>query len=143
MSVTSQVLRLHEAIYKASDGRLGHRMIGVPSLLLGTTGRRSGQPRTNALVYARDGDGYVVVASKGGGDRSPGWYFNALAAPEVEIQIARTRLPARARAVERGDPDYERLWAVANANNHARYDAYQTRTSRPIPLLVLTPTHRP
>lgn len=63
MSLTGQVLRVHEALYKRTDGRLGHHMLGVPALLLRTTGRRSGVVRTNGLVYARDGDDYLVVAS--------------------------------------------------------------------------------
>ena len=72
MSLTGQMLRLHQAIYERTDGRLGHRTIGVPTLLLRTTGRRSGATRTNGLVYARDGDAYLVVASNGGADREPG-----------------------------------------------------------------------
>jgi deazaflavin-dependent oxidoreductase (nitroreductase family) len=71
MSITGLLLRIHEAIYKGTDGRFGHRMIGVPTLLLRTTGRRSGAIRTNALVYARDGDDYLLVASNGGADRPP------------------------------------------------------------------------
>ena len=66
MSATGQVLRLHERLYEATDGRVGHRMVGVPTLLLRTTGARSGVTRTNALVYARDGADYLVVASNGG-----------------------------------------------------------------------------
>lgn len=65
MGVTSQVLRFHEQLYKRTDGRVGHHMVGVPTLLLRTTGRRSGATRTNGLVYARDGDDYLVVASNG------------------------------------------------------------------------------
>src|SRR4051794_39675295 len=76
MSLTSSVLKVHERIYKATDGRLGHRMIGVPTLLLRTTGRRSGAVRTNGLVYACDGDDYLVVASNGGSDRPPAWLYN-------------------------------------------------------------------
>src|SRR5436189_190632 len=66
MSLTGQVLRLHQAIYERTDGRIGHRTIGVPTLLLRTTGRRTGATRTNALVYARDGDAYLVVAPNAG-----------------------------------------------------------------------------
>src|SRR5438067_1853483 len=84
MSITGQVLRLHEALYKRTDGRVGHRMIGVPTLLLRTTGRRSGATRTNGLVYARDGDDYLVVASNGGADRAPAWLHNLRANPHVE-----------------------------------------------------------
>ncbi len=114
-------------------------MIGVPTLLLRTTGRRTGAQRTNALVYAKDGDEYVVVASNGGQDNSPGWFFNVSAKPEVEIQVARAKTAGTARVLESGDPDYERLWRLVNDNNHDRYDAYQSETTRPIPLIVVSP----
>jgi F420H(2)-dependent quinone reductase len=139
MSVTAQVLRVHEAIYKATGGRIGHKMIGVPTLLLHTTGRRSGAPRTNALVYARDRDDYLVVASNGGADKAPGWYFNLRDKPDVEIQIGRSRRPARARIVAPADPDYARLWKIVNDNNRDRYYGYEKMTSRPIPVVALTP----
>jgi deazaflavin-dependent oxidoreductase (nitroreductase family) len=139
MSIQGQVLRVHEAIYKATGGRVGHKMIGVPTLLLRTTGRRSGAQRTNALVYARDGDDYLVVASKGGADQAPGWYFNLRDKPDVEIQIGRSRRPATARVLQPSDPDYARLWKIVNENNHDRYAGYQKLTSRPIPVVALTP----
>ncbi len=72
MGVAGQVLKLHERLYRLTGGRIGHRMIGVPTLLLDTTGARSGKTRTNALVYARDGDDYLLVASSGGLRSSPG-----------------------------------------------------------------------
>ena len=139
MSVTGWVLRIHEQLYKRSDGRIGHNMIGVPTLLLRTTGRRSGVTRTNALVYARDGNDYLVVASNGGADRPPGWLHNVRAKPEVEIQIGRERQPAKTRIVEPSDPSYDRLWKVVNANNRDRYTAYQQKTSRPIPVIAIAP----
>ncbi len=140
VSITGQVLRLHEQLYKRTDGRVGHRMIGVPTLLLRTTGRRSGATRTNALVYARDGDAYLVVASNGGADRPPAWLHNLRANPEVEIQIARKRRKAIATIVEPSDPDYNRLWKIVNDNNHDRYSAYQKQTARAIPVIVVKPT---
>src|SRR5437763_6260262 len=117
MSLQAQVLKVHERIYKSTDGRVGHKMIGVPTLLLSTTGRRSGQTRTNALVYAKDGDDYLVVASNGGADKPPGWLFNIEAKPEVEIQVGRDKQAATARALRPGEPDYERLWKIVNDNN--------------------------
>jgi F420H(2)-dependent quinone reductase len=140
VSLTDQVLRIHEELYKRTDGRLGHRMIGVPTLLLRTTGRRSGAVRTNALVYAQDGDDYLVVASNGGADRSPAWLYNLRAQPDVEVQIGRERRPATARIVEASDPSYERLWKLVNANNHDRYNAYQQKTTRRIPVVAITPS---
>ena len=139
MSLTGQVLRVHEKIYEASDGRVGHKMIGVPTLLLRTTGRRSGQTRTNGLVYARDGDDYLVVASNGGADKAPAWLHNLRADPSVEVQVGRDRQPATARVVGPPDPDYDRLWKIVNENNKDRYTAYQEKTSRPIRVVALTP----
>lgn len=139
MSLTGQVLRVHEELYKRTDGRIGHRMIGVATLLLRTTGRRSGARRTNALVYARDGNDYLVVASNGGADRPPGWLHNLQAAPDVEVQIGRERQRATARIIESSDPSYDRLWKVVNANNRDRYSAYQKKTARPIPVIAITP----
>jgi F420H(2)-dependent quinone reductase len=138
MSVTSQVLRVHEKLYIASDGRVGHKMIGVPTLLLRTTGRRSGATRTNGLVYARDGADFLVVPSNGGADRAPAWLHNLLADPSVEIQIGRDRQPATARVIEAADPDFDRLWTIVNENNRDRYRAYQEKTARRIPVVALT-----
>jgi deazaflavin-dependent oxidoreductase (nitroreductase family) len=140
MSITSQILGLHERLYKATDGRLGHHMIGVPTLLLRTTGRRSGATRTNGLVYVRDGDDFLVVASNGGADRPPAWLHNLQANPDVEIQVARERTKATARVVEPSDTDYDRLWKIANDHNRDRYSAYQKQTARPIPVVVIRPS---
>lgn len=140
MSITGQFLRLHEELYKRTDGRIGHRMIGVPTLLLRTTGRRSGATRTNGLVYARDGTDYLVVASNGGADRHPAWLHNLRTNPDVEIQIGRERRKAACRIIEPSDPDYVRLWKIVNANNRDRYSAYQKMTDRAIPIVVVTPT---
>jgi deazaflavin-dependent oxidoreductase (nitroreductase family) len=139
MSLTAQFLRLHEKLYVATDGRVGHRMIGVPTLLLRTTGRRSGATRTNALVYAPDGEDYLVVASNGGADRSPAWLHNLKANPDVETQVGRHRRPGKARVIVPGDDSYDRLWKLVNENNHDRYTAYQKQTSRPIPVVVVAP----
>ena len=135
----SLVLRVHDAIYRATDGRIGHRVLGVPTLMLTTTGRRSGQSRTNSLVYASDGDAYLLVASKGGSDSPPAWLLNLTAKPQVEIQVGRERRNAVARVVEPSDPDYARLWQLVNANNKDRYTAYQQQTSLPIPVVAITP----
>jgi deazaflavin-dependent oxidoreductase (nitroreductase family) len=115
-------------------------MIGVPTLLLRTTGRRSGATRTNGLVYARDGEDYLVVASNGGADRAPAWLHNLRANPDVEIQIARERRKGAARVVEPPDTDYDRLWKIVNDHNRDRYSAYQKQTARPIPVIVITPS---
>lgn len=136
----SGLLRVHQAIYEATGGWIGHRLIGVPTLLLRTTGRKTGQTRTAALVYAKDDESYIVVASKGGAEVSPGWFFNAKANPEVEVQFGRSRRKATAEPIEKGNPDYDRLWTLVNQKNGDRYNQYQRKTSRPIPLLRLTPS---
>lgn len=140
MSITGLLLRVHEQLYRRTDGRVGHRMMGVPTLLLRTTGRRSGTTRTNALVYARDGNDYLVVASNGGADRHPAWLHNLRANVDVETQIVRDRRKATATVVEPSDPAFDRLWKIVNENNRDRYNAYQKQTTRAIPVVVVTPS---
>jgi deazaflavin-dependent oxidoreductase (nitroreductase family) len=139
MSLTDQFLRIHRVLYERTDGRVGHRLIGVPSLMLRTTGRRSGQIRTAVLTYGSEAGSYVVVASNGGGDRPPAWLHNVEAQSAVSVQIGRARSAATARIVNAGDADYTRLWRLVNDVNHDRYDAYQRKTMRHIALVVLTP----
>jgi F420H(2)-dependent quinone reductase len=143
-SATHLLLQLHEAVYKATGGLIGHRVLGgMPTLLLHTTGRRSGQPRVNALTYLADGDRWVVVASKGGSDTAPAWLHNLRAQPEVEVQVGRRKHRATARELRAGDPEHARLWEAANRLNGGRYDAYQARTRRRIPLVILNPAGSP
>lgn len=134
------VLRVHDAIYKATNGRIGHHVPALPpSLLLHTTGAKTGRPRTTTLTYAKDGDSYLIVASKGGDPRSPGWYHNLKADPNVEINVGPKRFGVTAKPVLPADLDYARLWRIVNQNNSNRYQAYQDRTARPIPVVVLKP----
>jgi deazaflavin-dependent oxidoreductase (nitroreductase family) len=134
-----QVLRVHDAVYRSTNGWIGHRTLWIPSLLLHTVGAKTGKQRTTSLTYARDGDSYLVVASKGGDPKAPGWYHNLKAKPNVEINVGPKRFGVTARPVMPGDPDYDRLWEIVNKNNANRYKAYQSKTSRPIPVVVLTP----
>jgi deazaflavin-dependent oxidoreductase (nitroreductase family) len=134
-----RLLKVHQWVYERSGGRVGHRLGPTRNLLLRTVGARSGLPRTTALTYSRDGGDYIVVASMGGAPRSPGWYHNLRARPEAEIQIGTRRLPVTARAVLPGDPDRDRLWRLADRNNGGRYSQYQKATTRPIPVVALTP----
>jgi deazaflavin-dependent oxidoreductase (nitroreductase family) len=138
-TIQGPILKLHQQLYEHSGGKVGHRMLGVPALLLRSTGRRSGAQRCNALIYAPDGADFVLVASNGGSDRAPGWLYNVRAKPEVEVQIGRTRSPGIARSLEPADAEYGRLWRLVNDNNHGRYDAYQRKTARPIALVVVSP----
>jgi deazaflavin-dependent oxidoreductase (nitroreductase family) len=137
--IGAKVLQAHQLIYERSGGHIGHRLLGVPTLLLRTIGAKTGQKRTNALSYARDGRSYVVVASNGGAARAPGWYHNLRADPSASIQIGTGRQPVTARFLLPTDADYPRLWTVVNGYNRNRYAGYQKLTSRPIPLVVLTP----
>ncbi|MFZ0040460.1 MAG: nitroreductase family deazaflavin-dependent oxidoreductase [Solirubrobacteraceae bacterium] len=137
-SAFGAALKVQAFLYERTDGLVGHRILGVPCLMLRTTGRKSGQTRTNSLVYAQDGDRYLVVASKGGAPTAPAWLLNLRAKPEVEVQIGRSRFPATATEIGRDDPDYARLWKVVNDKNSNRYDAYQKKTTRPIPVVALT-----
>jgi deazaflavin-dependent oxidoreductase (nitroreductase family) len=133
-------LSAHRWLYEWTGGRIGHRLPGgVRAALLQTTGRKTGRPRTVPLAYFRDGADYVFVASNNGADRPPAWLLNAAARPEVALQVGRVHLPGTARVVPAGDPDHARLWRLANDQNHGRYDRYQARTSREIPVLVVAP----
>ena len=92
------------------------------------------------MSYARDGDDYLVVASKAGAPRAPGWYHNLKAHPDIEINVGAQRFAVTARPVLPDSLDYARLWKLVNKNNADRYVEYQKKTSRPIPVVVLTPT---
>ena len=133
-------LRAHVSLYARTGGRVGHRLMGVPTLLLHTTGRRSGLRRTAVLAYGRDGSDFVVVASNDGRDEPPAWLLNVRADPAVTVQVARRSAAGRARVVEPGDPDYPRLWTLVNRVNHGRHDGYQRQTTRPIALVAVTPS---
>ena len=133
-------LRLHTLVYQKTGGRVGHRVPGMPpNLLLHTVGAKTGQPRTTSLTYARDGDSYLIVASNGGDRRYPGWYHNLRKHPDCEINVGSKRFGVTARPVGPDDSDYPRLWRIVNENNANRYSGYQNRTSRPIPIFLLTP----
>jgi deazaflavin-dependent oxidoreductase (nitroreductase family) len=138
-AVGIKVLKGHQVLYERTGGLIGHRILGVPSLLLHTTGAKTGLARTNALSYAREGADYLVVASMGGAPTAPGWFHNLKARPEAEIQLGRRHLPVTSHAVMPGEADFERLWDLVNKRNADRYRAYQRATTRPIPVVVLRP----
>jgi deazaflavin-dependent oxidoreductase (nitroreductase family) len=123
--------------YRLTGGRLGGTFLrGAPVCLVTTTGKRSGQPRTVALLYLPDGADVVLVASKGGMSKSPAWYHNMMANPEVDVQIgAATR---RMRARRASDAEKAALWPRLVAM-YRDYDDYQARTTRNIPVLILSP----
>ena len=134
-----RVLRVHDVVYRNTNGWIGHRTLGIPSLLLHTVGAKTGVARTASLTYARDGGNYLIVASKGGDPKAPGWYHNLKASPNVEINVGPKRFGVTAKPVLPDDPEYARLWQIVNKNNSNRYEAYQKKTTRPIPVVVLTP----
>jgi len=106
-------------------------------LLLTTTGRKSGLPRTTPLIYARDGDAYLVVASMGGAPQHPSWYRNLLADPTARIQVRADHVEVTAQTA--GEVEKARLWTIV-AGQWPNYDAYQSRTDRVIPVVVLSPS---
>ena len=110
----------------------------LPSLLLHTVGAKTGKARTTSLTYARDNTDYLVVASNGGSPRSPGWYHNLKADPDIEINVGPKRFAVTAQPVLPGDPDRERLWKIVTKYNKS-YNEYQKKTRRPIPIVRLTP----
>ena len=135
--VLTPLMRGHAAIYRASGGRIGGSAPGLPPmLLLDHVGARSGRRRTTPLVYMRDGDDLLVVASKGGYPKDPGWMHNLRAHPDTEVQIGHTRLPVHAR--EAGAAERRRLWPKA-AKYNPHWARYRQRTSREIPLVLLEP----
>ena len=111
--------------------------MGVPTLLLTTVGRRSGQARRTPLIYGEDAGRYLVVASKGGSPDHPAWYLNLEADPRVLVQIKGDVFEAVAHTAT--DDEKPALWPIMTAIWPA-YDEYQTKTDRPIPVVVLTPT---
>jgi deazaflavin-dependent oxidoreductase (nitroreductase family) len=126
----------HTALYRRTGGRIGGRFRGAPCLLLTVTGRKSGQPRTAPLMYGRDGEDYIIVASKGGMPKSPVWWLNLRSNPAAEVEVGAERLRVTAEQVE--GEERERLWRLMTGI-YPTYDAYQKKTSRVIPVVRLRP----
>ena len=133
--VLRRMMGLHTQAYRLSNGRIGHRFPGAPAmLLLDHVGAKSAVKRTIPLVYVRDGDDIVLVASKGGHPKNPAWYHNLRAHPDTTVQIGSERRPVRAQVAT--PEERERLWPKAVAT-YGGYAGYQERTQREIPLVVL------
>ncbi len=124
----------HVERYRATDGAEGHEWQGTQTLLLTTTGRKSGEPRTTPLIYAAEGEAYAIVASKGGSDEPPAWYLNLAENPQVEVQVKGDRFQARARTASAEEKPA--LWRKMVAE-WPSYDDYQQRTEREIPVVLL------
>lgn len=130
----------HVRRYRETDGEVGYIWNGVPTLLLTTTGRKTGEPRTSALIFGRDGDDYLVIASMGGAPRHPQWYLNLQADPRATIQVKGDVIEVEAHTAP--PEEKPRLWRIM-ADQWPNYDVYQTRTDREIPVVVLRPVARP
>jgi deazaflavin-dependent oxidoreductase (nitroreductase family) len=124
----------HIRRYVETDGADGHEWNGVQTLLLTTRGRKSGVFHRSALIYGRDGDDFLIVASKGGADQAPAWYLNLLAEPTVQVQVGAEKFTARARVAD--SEQKPALWTRMTAI-WPSYDEYQAKTSREIPVVVL------
>jgi len=121
--------------FRANAGKVGGYFAGANMLLLHTVGAKTGQPRINPMVYVADGDRLVVIASKGGADSNPDWYYNLLANPVVTVELGTEQFRARATAVTE-EPERSRLYAKMVAHRPAFAD-YEQKTSRRIPAIVL------
>jgi deazaflavin-dependent oxidoreductase (nitroreductase family) len=132
-----RVMGGHTAVYRASHGLVGHRFPGQPPvLLLDHVGAKSGTRRTSPLVYGRDGENLVLVASKGGYPKHPAWFHNLLANPDTTVQVGSRELNVHARVAE--GEERERLWSLM-VGVYGGYEDYRKRTEREIPLVVLEP----
>ena len=134
--VIKAVSAFHTLIYRLTRGRLGGRIDSLPILLLTTRGRKSGRRRTTPLVYLRDGEELVLIASYGGRDEQPAWFWNLESNPQAQVQIGGRPIPMLARKATSDErvilwPKVLQLWPG--------YAKYQERTSRTIPLIILSP----
>ena len=127
----------HAWIYRATNGRIGQKFPGFPPIcLIDHVGAKSGKRRTSPLLYVEDGEDIVLVASKGGYERNPAWYYNLKANPDTTVQVGSEVRKVHARVAD--DEERKRLWPMAVAV-YSDYAEYQARTDRKIPLVVLSP----
>ncbi|MEV6906120.1 nitroreductase family deazaflavin-dependent oxidoreductase [Amycolatopsis sp. NPDC051071] len=122
--------------YLASGGTEGHESNGLYTLIVATTGRRTGEPRRTCLIYGKSGDDFVVVASKAGADEDPAWFKNLEAEPSVGVQAGTRRFTARARVAS--EEERAILWPQM-ARIFPLYEEYARKTERVIPIVLLTP----
>ena len=138
--VRSRLRRVHEALYQATGGRVGHHVPGhPPMLLLHHVGAKSGKKRMSGLTYMQYDGSFVVVGSNGGDSRAPGWVHNLRAFPDAEVQVGPEKIKVHAR--EPADGERQRLWAEA-ARYHPAWGLFQQRTVRALPVVILTPRQR-
>jgi deazaflavin-dependent oxidoreductase (nitroreductase family) len=132
-----RVMAGHTLVYRATGGLIGHRVPGfAPSLLLDHVGAKSGKARTSPLVYGKDGENLILVASKGGYPKNPAWFHNLMANPDTTAQVGSRRRSVHARVATPQERD--RLWTLM-VGVYGGYEDYRRRTDREIPLVVLEP----
>ena len=136
LATTRIFYAVHRAIYRLSGGRIFSRMVGCPVVLLTTTGRKSGEPRTAPLLGFQEGQSIVVIPSNAGKKHYPSWYLNLRANPQAQVQVGAQirQVKAREATVEEG----ERLWPRI-VTYYGGYQAYRERTERCIPVVILDP----
>jgi deazaflavin-dependent oxidoreductase (nitroreductase family) len=123
------------AEFRANGGKVGGQFAGRSLLLLHTVGAKSGRPRINPLAYVIDGDRMIVIASKGGSDANPAWYYNLLANPDVTVELGAEQFQARAMVVTE-ESERSRLYAKM-VEQMPGFASYEQKTSRKIPAIVL------
>lgn len=128
--------KLHGALFRLSRGVLGRQVYGVPVLMLTHRGARTGKLRRTPLYFCEDGSNLAVIASKVGEPENPVWFRNLMAHPIVEVQVGRDRRPVQARLAD--EAERTRIWARMVAL-YPQYEAYQRRTARRIPVVILEP----
>jgi deazaflavin-dependent oxidoreductase (nitroreductase family) len=124
----------HIKDYVESAGKKGHKWQGLPTLLLTTRGRKTGKLRRTALIYGRDGDDYLIVASNGGSQTHPGWYWNLSEDPDVELQVGADKFRAQAQTATKAKKPS--LWQIMT-KIFPTYERYQAKAKRDIPLVIL------
>jgi len=128
--------KLQAGLYRVSGGRIAGRFGRGPVLVLTTTGRKTGRPRTTTVLYAKEGERLVVVGSNTGSEQPPAWALNLAATPRATVQLGRKRVPMR--VTELAGDERERLWALMN-DRYNGFESYTQRTDREFKVFVLEP----
>jgi len=132
-----RLMGVHTHVYRLTNGVVGHRFPGAPPmLLLDHVGAKSGKTRTTPLAYVTDGKDLVLVASKGGHPKNPGWFHNLAANPDTTVQVGSRHVAVRARVADANE--HKRLWPKV-VKAYSGYESYQRHTERQIPLVILEP----
>jgi len=128
--------KLNAPVYRLTRGRVGGKLGKAPILLLTTTGRKSGQPRTAPVLYLADGDRFVVINTNAGNDKTPAWSLNLRANPEAEVEVGSRKVAVRSRLAE-GDERAD-LWR-RHSEQYSGWDYYESKLDRAVGVFVLEP----